>query len=78
MSQIAFETHLTICFSPKFDRRRETYENQIKFGKHTFSELEQIRREGYYFNGIHHEIEVFLCCDWKAGACIEGINFYPN
>ena len=50
----------------------ESYENQVKFGKKTFLELEAIATNGYHFNGIWHKIDVVCCCDWKAGACIEG------
>ena len=39
-----------------------------------FMELEDLRNCGYYFEGIHHTIDVVCCCDWKAGACIEGMN----
>ena len=46
----------------------------MHFGKKTFAELEQLKRNGYYFQGVHHEIEIVFCCDWKAGACIEGLN----
>ena len=52
----------------------ETYENQVKFGKKTFLELEDISRNGFYFEGILHQVDVVCCSDWKAGACIEGLN----
>ena len=52
----------------------EMYENQMRFSKRTFAELDKIKRDGYLFQGVHHEIDVVFCCDWKAGACIEGLN----
>ena len=51
---------------------QENYDNQLKFGAKTFSELDELRVSGYHFNGIHHQIDTVCCCDWKAGACIEG------
>ena len=50
----------------------ENYVNQMKFGKKTFAELEDINQNGFKFHGIHHEIDVVSCSDWKAAACIEG------
>ena len=50
----------------------ENYENQMKYGKKTFAELEDLNQNGFHFNGIHHQIDVVSCCDWKAAACIEG------
>ena len=44
----------------------------MKYGKKTFAELEELDKNGFYFNGIHHQIDVVSCCDWKAAACIEG------
>ena len=58
-----------------FFQGQETYENQMKFGKETFEELERINAEGYYFEGFHHSITVVCCCDWKAAACLEGVFF---
>ena len=52
----------------------ENYENQLKFGQEIFHELENINDTGYYFHGIHHTIQVISCCDWKAGACLEGMH----
>ena len=50
----------------------ETYENQMKYGLETFQELENLQRNGFVFEGIKYFINVVFCCDWKAGACIEG------
>ena len=50
----------------------ENYENQMKYGEKTFAELEDINRNGFSFNGIHHQVDIISCCDWKAAACIEG------
>ena len=44
----------------------------MRFGKKTFSELEHINTNGYFFNGIHHQVDVICCSDWKAAACLEG------
>ena len=46
----------------------------MKFGKRTFSELEDLKKSGLDIEGIHHDIHIVCCCDWKAGACIEGLN----
>ena len=51
----------------------ENYDNQMKYGKKTFDELEEIHRNGFTFEGIHHDIDLVSCCDWKAAACIEGL-----
>ena len=51
----------------------ETYENQCKYGKVTFEELEKLQSEGLMLHGIHHDIEIVCCSDWKAGACMEGM-----
>ena len=51
---------------------KENYENQCKYGKETFQELEALQKTGYLFQGHHHSIEVVCCSDWKAAACIEG------
>ena len=51
----------------------ENYDNQVKYGKRTFAELEELDRNGFKFEGVHHEIDVVSCCDWKAAACIEGL-----
>ena len=51
----------------------ESYDNQIRFGKETFKELQTIDKTGYYFEGIHHQIDLVCCCDWKAAACLEGL-----
>ena len=51
---------------------KENYDNQIKYGEETFKELEEINKTGFVFRGIQHKIHVLCCCDWKAGACIEG------
>ena len=51
---------------------QENYDNQKKFGGETFAELEDLNENGLYIKGIHHQIEVVCCCDWKAGACLEG------
>ena len=50
----------------------ETYDNQLKYGNETFKELELISKTGWYFENIHHSVDVVCCCDWKAGACLEG------
>ena len=50
----------------------ENYENQMKYGKKTFQELEYVNTNGFAFEGILHRIDVISCCDWKAAACIEG------
>ena len=50
----------------------ETYENQLKYGKEVFQELREIQENGFDFQGVHHDIKIVSCCDWKAGACIEG------
>ena len=50
----------------------ENYDNHLKYGKEVFEELTELQRTGCDFEGIHHEIKVISCCDWKAGACIEG------
>ena len=50
----------------------ENYDNQVKYGADTFLALEQIKSEGFLFGGVHHKVDVVCCCDWKAGACIEG------
>ena len=50
----------------------ENFENQLRYGRKTFAELEEINRNGFYFSGIHHKVDVISCCDWKAAACIEG------
>ena len=50
----------------------ENYENQIKYGAEVFKELQELQSTGFNFYGIQHEIKVICCCDWKAGACIEG------
>ena len=60
-----------ICFSNIF-QGAETYENQLKYGKEIFEELQNLQSTGYFFRGCHHEIHIVCCCDWKAGACIEG------
>ena len=44
----------------------------MKYGEEVFNELKDLQENGYYFEGIHHEIIIVCCCDWKAGACIEG------
>ena len=51
---------------------QENYENQMKYGCGTFIELENLQKNGFDFQGIKHSINVVCCCDWKAGACIEG------
>ena len=50
----------------------ETYESQLKYGKEVFQELQELQEHGFVFGGIHHDIKIISCCDWKAGACIEG------
>ena len=50
----------------------ETYENQCKYGQEVFEEFNTLQEEGFNFGGFHHDITVVSCCDWKAGACIEG------
>ena len=45
----------------------------MKYGKHTFQELQEISESGYLFSGVHHDIDLVLCLDWKAAACIEGL-----
>ena len=52
----------------------ETYNNQMKYGKEVFEELNELQQNGFDFEGIHHDIKIVSCCDWKAGACIEGGN----
>ena len=52
----------------------ENYKNQLKYGKHTFEELQEIARNGWFFDDNHHIVDIISCCDWKAGACIEGLN----
>ena len=44
----------------------------MKYGKETFCELEYVNENGFIFQGIHYDIQVVSCCDWKAAACIEG------
>ena len=50
----------------------ENYENQIKYGKEVFEELKELQENGFNFFGSYHDINIVCCCDWKAGACIEG------
>ena len=50
----------------------ETYENQKKFAKIVFDELQEIQRNGLIIEGVMHDIELVCCCDWKASAIIEG------
>ena len=56
----------------------ESYDNQVKYGGQTFAELESIQIEGLIFEGQHHRVDVVSCCDWKAGACIEGMFHIQN
>ena len=44
----------------------------MKYGNEIFKELHDINTHGMEFGGIHHQVLVVCCCDWKAGACIEG------
>ena len=46
----------------------------MKYRKEVFQELTNLNEYGFEFEGIHHDITVICCCDWKAGACIEGTN----
>ena len=46
----------------------------MKYGKEIFEELQNLQMNGIIIANHHHEIKVVSCCDWKAGACIEGIN----
>ena len=46
----------------------------MKYGKEIFQELEEIEANGFLFGNQPHKITVVCCCDWKAGACIEGLN----
>ena len=50
----------------------ETYDNQVKYGKDVFEELMYLQEHGFKFEGVHHDIKIICCCDWKVGACIEG------
>ena len=50
----------------------ENYENQMKYRRETFSELQHLLEHDYCFQGKQHSIDVVCCCDWKAGACIDG------
>ena len=52
---------------------QETYENQAKYGKVIFEELNTLQESGITFDGFWHKIELVSCSDWKAAACIEGI-----
>ena len=56
----------------------ENYENQLKYGAEIFQELKHLEENGYHFEGIHHDIQIVCCCDWKAGACIEGEKLTQN
>ena len=38
----------------------ETYDNQMKFGKNTFIELEELQNFGYDFQSIHHQIDIIV------------------
>ena len=51
---------------------KETYENQKKYASEVFKQLENIHNNGIIIAGCWHEIDVVCCCDWKAGACLEG------
>ena len=44
----------------------------MKYGHVTFSELHKIAQEGLILRGIHHDVHIVSCSDWKASACIEG------
>ena len=57
---------------PIFQTGAESYDNQLKYGEEVFMELKNIQDNGFQFEGIHHDIRILSCCDWKAGACIEG------
>ena len=50
----------------------ENYDNQVKYGQEVFHQLHEIQQNGFHFEGVLHAIKVICCCDWKAGACIEG------
>ena len=50
----------------------ENYDNQKLFGQEVFNELARINRNGYYFDGKHHQVKVVCCCDWKAAATLQG------
>ena len=53
---------------------QENYENQMRFGKRTFAELENLNKNGIVLKGIQHSIDIVSCSDWKAGACLEGMS----
>ena len=59
-------------FSHFFSTGQENYENQFKYGKETFKELQDIKETGHFFEGHHHTVDIVCCSDWKAAACIEG------
>ena len=44
----------------------------MKYGSEVFEELKDLQDNGFMISGIMHEIEIVCCCDWKAGACLEG------
>ena len=50
----------------------ESYDNQKKFAKIVFDELRGIEETGLMIEGVHHEIQLVCCCDWKAAAVIKG------
>ena len=52
---------------------QENYENQMRFGKRTFAELENCSNNGLILKGIQHKVDIVSCSDWKAGACLEGL-----
>ena len=52
----------------------ENYENQKKYGQKVFDELNRIQRDGVFFNGVWHKIDLVCCSDWKCGSIMEGLN----
>ena len=50
-----------------FVEGQETYDNQMRFGKETFEELESISAEGYYFRAIIIALLLFAVVIGKLG-----------
>ena len=71
-----FITSAEIFTSVNLNLGVENYENQLKYGSEVFQELNDLQRTGYVFDGYHHEIKIVCCSDWKARACLEGLNCF--
>ena len=39
-----------------------------------FEQLNNIIRDGTFFDGVWHKIDVVCCSDWKCGSLMEGLN----